>query len=121
MRFIHFVLVLCCIQACRPSDTIEQEALYGRWDIIKAERNGKETNYLRRGYFIIGQDGMMSINITGEDERGNYLLEKGRIRMGEDKIFELESLQGDSLIVKYIAESNGHFKFYMVRKDENAK
>ncbi|MEO5906402.1 MAG: hypothetical protein ABIQ11_06740 [Saprospiraceae bacterium] len=121
MRIIHFVLILCCIHACSPSDTIEQEALYGRWDIIKAERNGKETNYLRRGYFNIGQDGMMTINITVEDERGKYLLEKGKIKMEDDKIFELESLQGDSLIVKYIAASNGHFKFYMVKKNDNAQ
>ena len=121
MRIIHFVLILCWIHACSPSDSIDQEALYGRWDIIKAERNGKETNYLRRGYFILGQDGMMTINITGEDESGKYILENGKIKMEDDKIFELESLHGDSLIVKYIAASNGHFKFYMVKKDENAQ
>lgn len=121
MRFILFVFILCYLHACRPADSVEQESLYGRWDIIKAERNGKETNYLRRGYFIIGQDGMMTLNITGEDEKGSYILENGKIKMEDDKIFELESLQGDSLIVSYIAASNGHFKFYMVRKDENAQ
>ena len=63
----------------------------------------------------------MTVTITGEDERGKYVLENGRLKTEDDKIFELESIQGDSLIVKYTAASNGHFKFYMVRKEDDVR
>jgi len=60
-----FVIVAFLFFSCKRGDNIQQEKLYGRWEITKAERNGKETSYLRRGYFIINHDGTMTINITG--------------------------------------------------------
>lgn len=116
MRNIHIVLIIVSILACKRSESIDQDGLYGKWDIVKAERNGKETHYLRGGYFVIGQDGTMSINITGEEEKGRYILEDQHLQMNDDKIFNIETLQQDTLIVTYIAESNGQFVFYMARK-----
>jgi hypothetical protein len=116
MRNIHIVLIILSILACKRSETIDQSGLYGKWDIVKAERNGKETHYLRGGYFVIGQDGNMSINITGEEEKGRYILQDQHLQMNDDKIFNIDRLQQDTLIVTYIAESNGKFVFYMERK-----
>ncbi len=116
MRNIHIVWIIVSILACKRSETIDQSGLYGKWDIVKAERNGKETHYLRGGYFVIGQDGSMAINITGQEEKGRYILEDQHLLLNDDKIFNIESLQQDTLIVTYIAASNGQFVFYMARK-----
>lgn len=121
MRIIHFVMIMLFVLSCRQSDTIGLEELYGKWNIGKAERNGKETLYLRGGYFIIGGDGTMTINITGEAEKGNYTMERNQLRMNDDKIFIVESLKNDSLIIKYTAASNGQFTFYMVKQKEDAQ
>ncbi len=66
--------------ACKGRAGIEQEELYGKWDIAMAKRNGKETPYLRGGYFIIEPNGLMTVNITGSDERGDYNLDNNTLR-----------------------------------------
>lgn len=86
----------------------------GKWEITKAERNGRETNYLRRGYFIIDRD-MMTINITGADEKGPYTMNSNKLVMG-DKNFELEIVKNDTMIVKYLAGPNSEFVFHMLKK-----
>ena len=101
--------------SCKPGDTIVQDQLDGKWEIYKAERNGKETSYLRRGYFNIDAGGMMTINITGADEQGAYILDRNKLIMGE-KLFEIQSLKADSMIVKYNTETNSQFVFYMQKK-----
>ncbi len=100
--------------ACRQGDTFQEGQLQGRWEITKAERNGRETNYLRRGYFIIEQS-MMTINITGADETGPYKMSNNKLVMG-GKNFELEFVEKDTLIVKYLAGPNNEFVFHMLKK-----
>jgi hypothetical protein len=106
---------------CKQRDPVEQAALYGKWDIAKAERNGKETPYLRGGYFIINPDGTITINITGEDERGKFILDRDVIRMNEEKEFEIRSLTADSLTVMYTAAEHSDFIFYMNRHEGEAQ
>ncbi len=110
-----FCIAVFIFFSCKRSDNIQQEQLYGRWEITKAERNGKETSYLRRGYFIIDPNGTMMINITGADEKGSYTMENNKIVMG-DKNFELQALDADSMIIKYITGPNSQFVFYMQKK-----
>ena len=117
----------CCIAmiflasiSCKRTSEIQTEGLYGRWDISRADRNGKETSYLRNGYFIINADGTMTINITGEDETGKYVLENNKLTMDE-KVFDIQSLQNDSLTIKYDASSESHFLFYMLKRKEDAQ
>ncbi|MBK9981259.1 MAG: hypothetical protein IPP15_02340 [Saprospiraceae bacterium] len=100
--------------ACRQGDTFQEGQLLGRWEITKAERNGRETEYLRRGYFIIEQS-MMTINITGADEKGPYKMANNKLVMG-GKNFELEVVKNDTLIVKYLAGPNSEFVFHMLKK-----
>lgn len=122
---IHFTVMhsFCMLSAavlllisCRQGDTFQQEQLQGYWEITKAERNGKETNYLRRGYLIFDQ-GMMTINITGADEKGTYKMTKNKIVMG-DKNFVLEVVKSDTMIVKYLAGPNSEFVFHMLKKKQ---
>ncbi len=115
---MHTFCLLCTavlfFVSCRQGDTIQQDTLMGRWEITKAERNGRETNYLRRGYFVIDRD-MMTVNITGADEKGPYRMNKNKLVMG-DKNFELEIVKNDTMIVKYLAGPNSEFVFHMLKK-----
>lgn len=116
MRILHIVmLIMVCLPACKRQEAIAMDDLYGKWDIVKAKRNGKETNYLRGGYFVINNDGRMTVNITGEEEQGSYTLDGRRLQFGQDKTFSIETLSADSLTVTFTAPSNGQFIFYMAR------
>ena len=118
LPFIWFLgIVLLVTGGCRKVEHIEQAGLYGRWDIMRAEKNGRETPYLRNGYFKINQDGTMTINITGEDESGRYTLDNNKLIMDEAKTFDIQLLQNDSLTVKYLASPNTQFLIYMKKKD----
>ena len=115
------ILLLLPNVSCKQTTDIQQDSLYGRWEIMKAERNGKETDYLRNGYFIISQDGTMTVNITGEDESGKFMLEKSKLIMEGDKTFDIESLSTDSLTVKYDATPNSQFVIYMQKKQPDVQ
>ena len=124
----HIVLSACWIAmgmlliiSCKRTEEIQTEALYGRWEITNAERNGKETSYLRNGYFVIQRDGSITINITGADENGKYVLDKNNLVMDGDRIFEIKSLQHDSLTIRYTTNSNSQFLFYMKKDNENVQ
>lgn len=110
------LMILTCIQ-CKPRDHVEQASLYGKWDIVKAERNGKETPYLRGGYLVINADGAITVNITGEDETGKFELDKDVIRMNNNKEFVIRSLTQDSMTVAFKASPESDFIFYMNRHE----
>ena len=107
--------------ACKKKEDIQYDSLYGRWDIMRAEKNGKETSYLRNGYFVINANGTMTLNITGEDENGSYQIEKNKIVMEGDKIFDIQSLQGDTLTLRYSIPSGTDFLFFMEKRKEDAQ
>ncbi len=122
--YLFFALVgtiVLLLVSCKQSDDIQKENLYGRWEITKAERNGRETSYLRNGYFIINTDGTITINITGEDEIGKYSLDNNKLMMDGNKIFDIQALQDDSLTVKYIAAPNSQFLIYLLKKKEDVQ
>lgn len=105
--------------SCHQSDSFQQEQLLGRWEINKAERNGRETTYLRRGYFVIDQ-GTMIVNITGADEKGPYTLTNNKLVMG-DKNFEIENVKNDTMIIKYLAGPHSEFVFQMLKKKQDVQ
>ena len=116
------IMLLLAIVSCKKAEEISIENLYGHWDIRKAERNGEETSYLRNGYFIFKESGTMTINVTGEDESGNYMLEGNKLIMGGEKTFEIKSIHHDSLVVRYEPGSSGsEFMFYMLKKKDDVQ
>lgn len=117
-----FLLTLCVFAwiQCKRGDHIDSELIYGKWNIVRAERNGRETPYLRGGYFIVGRDGWLVVNITGSDEKGKFTLEDQIIRMDGDRDFVLQTVKADSLIMRYRANPQSEFLFYMLR-DETQK
>lgn len=116
VRWVFLLTGLFLVYSCREDGAIQQEDLYGKWDIVKASRNGKETPYLRGGYFIIGPDGNMTLNITGEDENGPYTFRKNTLRVSDKRDFIVESLRHDSLAIRYAMNENNQFLFYLTKK-----
>jgi hypothetical protein len=106
---------------CRQNPGIQQEGLYGKWDIVRAIRNGKETHYLRGGYFIIEPNGSMTINITGSDETGPYSLVDNTLKHNNKKDFVIESLHQDSLSVRYTMNAQNNFLFILSKNKDAAR
>jgi len=98
---------------------IEQEALYGKWDILNAKRNGNETHYLRGGYIIIETNGTMTINLTGTEEKGPYTIHDKTIRVSDSKDFLIEALKQDSMTMRYVMSPESEFLIHLIKhKDE---
>jgi len=110
-----FLFVLGLAASCKPRDTVTEETLFGKWDITKAERNGKETPYLRGGYLMIGKDGKIVMNITGSEEKSTFTFDHRIIRTKDAKEFVLQSIKPDSMTVHFVANPQSEFLFYMVR------
>ena len=108
--------VLLVAGACRQQSTIQMEGLYGKWDIHRALRNGAETPYLRGGYFVIDQNGTMIVNITGTEEKGKFELDNNTLSLDNKKNFVVESLEKDSLSIRYIMNADNIFLFYLTKK-----
>ena len=124
IRLLHIFIplfVLGLLVSCKPKDTVEQEALFGKWDITKAQRNGKETPYLRGGYFIIEKDGKIIVNINGSDELSTYTLDKRVIRTKDQRTFVLQSVKPDSMTVHFVASPQSEFLFFMVRNHDETE
>jgi len=107
--------------SCKQSSGIELEGLYGKWDIVTAKRNGKETPYLRGGYFSIEPNGLMTVNITGSDEKGDYTLENNVLTLNDDKDFLIERLHPDSMTVRYTSDTKQSFLFFLTKHKDEAR
>jgi len=114
-----FVLVM--VASCKQKDTVTEETLFGKWDITKAERNGKETPYLRGGYFVFGKDGQIAFNIKGSEEVNTFTLNNRVIRTKDAKEFVLQSVKPDSMTVHFMASPQSEFVFYMVRHHDTTE
>jgi hypothetical protein len=124
IRQKHIFLVLFVmgmVIACKQKDTVTEESLFGKWDITKAERNGKVTPYLRGGYFVIEKDGKITVNISGSEELTTYTLNKGVIRTKDAKEFVLQSVKPDSMTVHFVANPQSEFVFFMVRNHDTTE
>lgn len=117
-HILSLLFVIAMVSACKQKDTIQENELFGKWNIVKAERNGKVTPYLRGGYFVINPDGRITVNITGDDETGTYTLKDKLIRMNNAKEFTLSDLEADSMTLQYRASPESDFVFYMARQHD---
>ena len=118
-----FLLPLLMLSAgsCNQSSGIKQEGLYGKWDIVTAKRNGKETPYLRGGYFIIEPNGLMTVNITGSDERGEYSLDNNMLTLNDKMNFLIEKLHQDSMTVRYTSDTKQTFLILLTKHKDEAR
>jgi hypothetical protein len=116
-----FLFVLAMTASCKQKDSVDEETLFGKWDITKAERNGKETPYLRGGYFVIEKDGKITVNLNGSEEQSTYTLSKGVIRTKDARQYVLQSVKPDSMTVHFVASPQSDFVFFMVRHHDESQ
>lgn len=114
------LILLVLVGSCKQRTEIQQESLYGKWDIIRAMRNGKETPYLRGGYFIFENNGSMTVNITGADEKSPFTLDRNTIRTNPND-YVIESIQPDSMTIRYSKSQDSEFIFYLSRHREDTR
>ena len=118
LGILTIVLVLLTV-SCKLRPEIAQDSLYGKWDILNAKRNGNETQYLRGGYVIIDSNGTMTINLTGTEEKGPYVLTDKTIRVSGSIDFVIESLRPDSMTMRYVMSPESEFLIHFSKhKDE---
>ncbi len=110
---LPWLMLMVMVGSCKQGTEIQQESLYGKWDIIRAMRNGRETPYLRGGYFIFENNGSMIVNITGVDEKSPFTLERNTIHANPSKDFVIESIQSDSMTIRYAKGQDSEFLFYL--------
>lgn len=115
------LVILMSTGSCKNNPDVEQEILYGKWDIFKAHRNGNETHYLRGGYVILDKNGTMAINLTGSEEKGPYTLKDKTIRVSNSKEFLIESLKPDSMIMRYVMSPESEFLIQFVKHKDEAQ
>ncbi|HJW31228.1 MAG TPA: hypothetical protein VJ508_18500 [Saprospiraceae bacterium] len=117
-RIFLLLFVIPLALTCKQKDDIQKDDLSGKWNIMKAERNGRETPYLRGGYFLFSKEGQMTVNITGDDESGTFTIKNNVIKLNGNKTFTLETLRPDSMILHYQINPQSAFVFYMARQHD---
>lgn len=115
------IVLILSLGSCKQDVQVREDSLYGKWEIIKASRNGKETQYLRGGYFVFQSDGMMIVNITGSEEKGTFELDGQQIDFNQEKVFDIMSFHRDTLGVRYPLSATSLFEFYLARKKDETK
>ena len=75
----------------------------GAWEVVSAERNGKETETLNGAYFEFGDNGTMTSNYLGEDETSLFSVNDAmikQVRPDQSEIdFKVEKMIPDTMIL----------------------
>ena len=87
------------MQACSEEQEVAADELVGNWEVVYAERNGKTTELVKGARFSIEDSGMMTTDITGKEQGGEYVFENGAIHHhSEDNlVYKVRFVEGDSM------------------------
>lgn len=113
-----FCLSIMLVISCVSDSKIEQDNIYGNWEVIAAKRNNKLTNTLKDGYFKFFESGEMETNIYGDDQRfqmtivGENIEQKG----AEEATYKIRMLQNDTLHMSSTIKRL-YFDFLAVKRD----
>jgi hypothetical protein len=121
MKKSLFVICLSVLfVSCKNDETIlSNPDLDGKWDFVKAIRNGKETKTLSSGYFEFDEStNMIESNIFQVPEDKVYSIEDNTIKIKGQESYDLNivRLEGDTMHLK---GNIWKFKmeFLLVRRD----
>jgi hypothetical protein len=99
--------------SCKDSSSISTQGLNGKWEIYSAQRNGRETPYLRGGYFVFDSKGNLILNITGKEERSPFSIEDNVIVLEGKENYTIASLRNDSMDIHYVMNPENEFMFFL--------
>lgn len=83
-------------------------------------RNQQVTPYLRGGYFLFEPDGMLTVNITGQDEKAPFSLKDQVLHHKSGKDFVIQSMAGDSMSILYHLNEETTFIIYLNKLQNEA-
>ena len=101
--------------SCKDSPSISTQGLNGRWEIYSADRNGRETPYLRGGYFVFDAQGNLIVNITGTEQRGTFEIKDNVITLNGDIEYTISSMRKDSMDIRYVMNPESEFMFFLTK------
>lgn len=104
---------LLIFSSCKESPSISTQGLNGKWEIYSADRNGRETPYLRGGYFIFDAKGNLTVNITGKEESNPFMIEDNVIVLEGKENYTITSLRNDSMDIHYLMNPENEFMFFL--------
>lgn len=98
--FLSFCCLVLVLNSCAP-DAISQDRINGKWLVVTAARNGKETKTLEDGYFDFSNDTVFKTNIFSTVEEFPYELKDDKIFQigGENVVYSIAPSADDSLIL----------------------
>ncbi len=108
---------LTLLIACKDTADVSAEALTGRWVVAKAERNGRPSEYLDRGYFLFSADGQLTVNLTGAEEKGGFRIVDGSIRMEGYRDYQIDRYAPDSLFLQFSTNPESIFHMLLIKDD----
>jgi len=102
----------------KPVKLMDTTMLSGKWLIVNAKRNAKQTTTLNEAYFVFGKDSTVVTNFMGQEIRTSYKINGNTISHsgnGHDEIYDhkILSLSRDSLILS-TQIMDFDFEFYLL-------
>lgn len=103
---VFFTLGILVLSACgndnQESTGIQQEELYGRWEIRESFANGSSTDRLNGIYFEFGNGGKLTtnMNVSGTPEEGTFELDGSQLQQrgtSMDTDYAIEQLTDSTL------------------------
>lgn len=122
IRFLLFCsLCTLLILSCVSDAEINQDSIYGNWEVIAAKRNNRLTSTLKDGYFKFQENGQMETNIYGEVQYFQMTIENDVIEQtGDmDASYKIRMLKNDTLHISSTIQKY-YFDFLAVKRDSLA-
>ena len=104
LSFLFILLNLATLVSCTSeTKTIDDNLLYGRWEIKSAQRDGQPTETLTSTFFEFDKAGKMTtnFNLEGNEISRNFEIEGMKIiQKGEPEVnYSIEILNADKLVM----------------------
>jgi len=102
------IILLANILSCKSDENghgneqvvLKENELVGKWNIIKANRNGKETKSLESGYFNFKNGQIVTTNIFGTKDSVPYSFSEKNIMINTQMPLDIKvvKISGDTMI-----------------------
>ncbi|MCB0654552.1 MAG: hypothetical protein KDC57_00380 [Saprospiraceae bacterium] len=122
MRNIIVFASFLVLVSCKQEPQVTSDQVVGAWEVVGAERDGKETETLNGAYFEFSDNGTVTSNYLGEEETSLYSLEASSItqtRPDQSHVnFNVERLGLDTMVMT-ASIRNIPFRFVMKKIDQD--
>lgn len=119
-QYVLLLFISCtlCVTSCKEEATIQQQEIYGNWEVIAAKRDNRLTSTLTDGYFIFQETGSMKTNIFGVDASYTIDVQDNTVVQTGDQSaeYKIRMLRNDTLHMSAIIQKR-YFDFLAVKRD----